>query len=346
MSTMRKNPLDTRGHLHLLDLPFPERVSPDVERARRRHLRWMRQRDLLSARDLRAYDVLRLDQLAARAYPFATGEALDLMTDWMGWYFVFDDQFDSPLGRDPGRVAAIAAATVAVMDGGPPTGPPDPLKDTFRELWERSVRGMSPQWRHRHRESWTRFIGGYAGEAADRDGSGPPAPARYMAVRRATIGTDSCFDLVERLTRAEVPDRVRRSPALTAMADLSSEVVALTNDLASLGKETASGEFHNIVPVLQEATGCTTEEAAAEAVRMAGVRVTEFTAHAADVPALCRAHGLTEQERAAVDGLVRCMEDWMRATRDWSLLTGRYSEAGVREAERPRPWARIYRALW
>ncbi|MCB5168783.1 terpene cyclase [Streptomyces bambusae] len=338
--------MDTRGHLHELDLPFPERVSPDADRARRRSLGWMRDRALLSERDLAAYDVLRLDQLAARAYPFATGASLDLMTDWMGWYFVFDDQFDSPLGRDPARVAEIAAATVEVMDGGPRSGPPDPLKDAFRELWERSVVGMSPGWRQRHRASWTRFIGGYAGEAADRDAPGPPAPARYMAVRRATIGTDSCFDLVERLTGLEVPAEVRRSARLTRMADLSSEVVALTNDLASLGKELASGEFHNIVPVLQSATGCTAEEAAAEAVRMVAVRVAEFRTLAAGIPELCHEYRLTDEDEEAVRTLVRCMEDWMRATRDWSLLTGRYSEAGVREAERPRPWARIYRALW
>ncbi|MGG8405491.1 terpene synthase family protein [Streptomyces sp. 12297] len=343
---MRRDTVDTRGHLHDLDLPFPERVSPDVERARRRSLRWMHDRGLLSSRDLAAYDVLRLDQLAARAYPFATGEALDLMTDWMGWFFVFDDQFDSPLGRDPGRVAAIAAATVDVMDGGPRTGPPDPLKDTFRELWERSAAGMSPAWRRRHRDSWTRFISGYAGEAADRDASGPPAPARYMTVRRATIGTDSCFDLVERLTGMEIPPEARACERLTTMADLSSEVVALTNDLASLGKELASGEFHNIVPVLQSATGCTAEEAAREAVRMVAERVGEFRRLAAGIDEVRREHRLTAGGEEAVHRLVCCMEDWMRATRDWSLLTGRYSEAGVREAERPRPWARIYRALW
>ncbi|WP_405533360.1 hypothetical protein [Streptomyces avidinii] len=51
-------------------------------------------------------------------YPYARGPSLDLCADAMGFFFVFDDQFDGPLGRDPAQTARVCQQLIDIVHGG------------------------------------------------------------------------------------------------------------------------------------------------------------------------------------------------------------------------------------
>ncbi len=90
-------PQDVEFHL-----PFPVSCSPDLEGARRRNRAWVRRVGLVGeGRSLEWYASWDMPRLAALGFPGARGGMLDLCADAMAFFFVFDDQFDGALGRDP-----------------------------------------------------------------------------------------------------------------------------------------------------------------------------------------------------------------------------------------------------
>ncbi|HEX5567927.1 MAG TPA: pentalenene synthase, partial [Streptomyces sp.] len=118
-STTRRDGLVQR--VALLEIPFPGGISPDVEQARVHTIRWLLDFGMLRG-DLACaeYDTLRLERAMARFYPRATGDDLKLATDVNGWFFVFDDQFDGPLGRDPARAAGVCQKLIDIVHGATP----------------------------------------------------------------------------------------------------------------------------------------------------------------------------------------------------------------------------------
>lgn len=102
-------------------LPFPLSVSPDLEGARQRNLGWVRRMGLVGeGRSLEWFASWDMPLLAARGFPYATGPALDLCADAMAFFFVFDDQFDGPLGQDPARAAAVSQQLIDILHGSTP----------------------------------------------------------------------------------------------------------------------------------------------------------------------------------------------------------------------------------
>ncbi|MFB7449814.1 hypothetical protein [Streptomyces sp. NPDC056194] len=92
------------------DLPFALRTSPDLDGARRRNLDWVRQQKLVVGRQaLDWYRSWDMPRLAAYGFPYAQGPELDLCTDAMAFFFVFDDQFDGPLGLAPPTTSPACA---------------------------------------------------------------------------------------------------------------------------------------------------------------------------------------------------------------------------------------------
>lgn len=64
------------------DLPFPLRVSADLEDARRRNLTWVKEQGLVASREaLDWYCSWDMPRLAAYGFPYAQGPELDLCTD-------------------------------------------------------------------------------------------------------------------------------------------------------------------------------------------------------------------------------------------------------------------------
>ena len=56
--------------------------------------------------------------LVARAYPSAPLDPLAIITDWITWLFVLDDECDEAgIGKRPERLAALHAQCLKVLSG-------------------------------------------------------------------------------------------------------------------------------------------------------------------------------------------------------------------------------------
>ncbi|WP_194074707.1 isoafricanol synthase [Streptomyces barkulensis] len=328
-----------------LEIPFRGAVSPAVGKARLHTLRWLKDFGLLTGEAaLEEYDALRLERAMARFYPRAAEEDLMLATDVNGWFFVFDDRLDAPLGRRPHEVTRLVERLTRVMDGRePPSGAPaDPLAESFRDLWHRITQGMPPVWRERFRRHWHGYLLAHRREALNRSGDRLPTVEEFLTARRHTIGIQPCLDLAERCGHYTLPSALHGGHPLEEMRRITGDVAIFVNDIVSLDKELAAGDVNNTVVLLRHDTGRPLRDCVREISAAANGRVARFRELATRLPGLLEAAGVPRRTRAHVEDYADGMRNVMRGNLDWSLESRRYDDAGVAAVSggRLRPWAR------
>ncbi|MFI5866350.1 terpene synthase family protein [Streptomyces sp. NPDC051546] len=120
--------------------------------------------------EVRSLDGPRFDRLAAYAHPDARGLGAQLVSDWMFWFFPFDDWFDGPVGEDPARVREVIDPMVRFVYGDagalPLSAPP--LVRAFAELCGRSRMGMGAGWQGRFAQDTATYLFSYVVEAQMR----------------------------------------------------------------------------------------------------------------------------------------------------------------------------------
>lgn len=309
-------------------LPFQTRENPDADRAREHHIAWVSRFDLVrSPAALQRYRDWLLTDLAAYAYPDVQGEDLDLVTDAVCLGFPLDDQFDGPLGWRPDEVARLSEelAAIAYREPGAAPGYDAPITRAYVDVWERQARGMSASWRRRAADNWARFFRAYVAEARNKRDRVELREPEYVALRRLAVGTQSCFDLVERAHHFELPTEVYDSAECAVLRECAGDVIFLCNDVHSVERERARHDPHNIVLIRQRATGCSQATAVEQVRSTVRERVEGFLAVESRLPELCAEWGLDQRAaadlRTYADGL-RC---WMIGNQLWGVASARYA---------------------
>lgn len=310
------------------DLPFPLRVNADMEGARRRNLDWVRRHGLVGgARSVDWYASWDMPRLAAYGFPDASGAGLDLCTDAMAFFFVFDDQFDGPLGRAPDRVARVCQGLIDIVRGAGPRHGGDPCSAAFADLWRRSTDGAPPGWAARVAHEWEYYFAAHTHEAVNRCRGVPADMEQYLQVRRGIAGTALPLSLGERAAGITVPAAAFHSPQLRIMREIAIDITLMCNDVYSLEKEEARGDMDNLVLVIEHTQHCPRDQAIATAQREVHRRCTRFRQLAREVPAMCTHLALPAHQRADVDTYVNVMTAWIRGYHAWETETLRYTTA-------------------
>lgn len=265
--------------------------------------------------------------LAAYGFPDADAEGLNLCVDAMAFFFVFDDQLDGPIGRQPHQVAAVCQELIDIVYGARPGGSAAPLLRAFADVWQRSRAGAPPGWWARAAGEWEYYFAAHAHEAINRERGRPSGFAEYLEVRRGIAGTDLPISLGERAARLDVPPSAFHSPQLRIMRRTAIEITFMCNDVYSLEKEEARGDMDNLVLVLEHEHGLARVEAIAQAQREVTRRCARFQELAEQVPGLCDRLGLPGEQRAVVDRYVDVMASWIRGYHEWEVETLRYARA-------------------
>ncbi|MFG2720633.1 terpene cyclase [Streptomyces sp. NPDC048416] len=310
------------------DLPAPARISPDLDRARRHNSAWVRRLGLVTDdRSAAWYDSWDMPRLAALGLPHAVGPALELCADAMAFFFVFDDQFDGPLGRDPARVSRVCQQLIDIVHGAAPPADADPCTAAFADIRVRETCGARPAWIARTAHEWEYYFAAQAHEAIGRLRGTPSDLETYLQVRRGIAGTDLPLSLGERAADIAVPAAAFHSPQLRIMRQAAIDVTLMCNDVYSVEKEESRGDMDNLVLVL-ESTRLLSRDAAVLAVRQqVGRLVGRFRELEGHVPALCAHLGLGPAERSAVHTYTEIMSLWMSGYHAWQTETLRYRTA-------------------
>ncbi|MEU9113633.1 terpene synthase family protein [Streptomyces sp. NPDC048483] len=329
--------------------PYPARLNPNLEEARRHSKEWARGMEMLEGShiweesDLDAHDYA---LLCSYTHPDCSAKALSLVTDWYVWVFFFDDHFlekyKRTLDRKGGKEYLDRLPAFMPMDLATPVPEPtNPVEAGLADLWARTVPAMSLEWRARFRESTEHLLNESLWELSNINIHRVPNPVEYIEMRRKVGGAPWSSGLVEYAAGAEIPAAVADSRPLRVLKDTFSDGVHLRNDLFSYQRETEDeGELSNGVLVLETFLGCTTQEAADAVNDLITSRLQQFENTAfTELPALFAEKGLAPHACAAVLAYAKGLQDWQSGGHEWHMRSSRYMNGGGAGAATGASWS-------
>ncbi|KOG90864.1 terpene synthase family protein [Streptomyces varsoviensis] len=279
------------------------------------------------------YDSWDMGLLAGCAYPESRGEDLALAADTLGWYTLFDDEFDGARGADPRTVHRECQQVLRLAHDPRPDGDAalGALQRAFTGLWSRAVDGMPPGWCHRYRDSWRRSLSGMVEEAEDRGRDTIPSLADYLDKRNRSLGTYIWCDLIERVEDCLLPDHIWSYPLLPGLRRLHGELSVVINDILSLEREIVLGEHpaNNLVLLLQHEQGLTRERAVHGALHLVRRKTAAIARLHDRLPHFAREVSDSEDTWRRLVRYADLLTAMPRSNYDWGLLTGRYPAAAT-----------------
>ncbi|MEU8269275.1 germacradienol/geosmin synthase, partial [Sphaerisporangium sp. NPDC049002] len=324
-------------------MAYPARINPHLERSREHSEAWAARMGMLDAPkpgggvvwDQAALAEMDYALMCAYTHPDCDGPTLDLITDWYVWVFFFDDHFleQFKYSRDLAGAKAYLDRLELFMtvEGETPPEPANPAEAGLKDLWERTVPSMSPEWRRRFITSTHNLMVESMWELDNIDRGRVANPIEYIQMRRKVGGAPWSANLVEFAAHAEIPDGIAATRPMRVLSDTFSDAVHLRNDLFSYQREVQEeGENSNAVLVFERFFDCPTQEAAELVNDLLTSRLQQFEATAlTEVPALLAEHAVPAREQAAVAAYVKGLQDWQSGGHEWHARSSRYMNEGA-----------------
>ncbi len=266
----------------------------------------------------RLIDKIHVDDLSAAIYVDASPQILDLCTDLLLWFFVSDDQYDErAIGASPLKMEIVFGNFLRILRTGNEREAISPLGQALLDVRTRLVAAGSPSWYARFVSNMELYFEGCLLESRNRAVKRTPEFEEYRTLRRASVGTYPCFDLIEIAGATELPSAVLDNPALPLLRDLASDIIAWVNDIVSYQKESAFSDPHNIVTVLREECGISVSEAVDKVIEFHNEEMQTFH-HLAE--------GVLTSGGEPAQRYVAGLAQWMRGVLDWSFQSERYKQ--------------------
>jgi hypothetical protein len=315
--------------------PFPPEIHPQVEQVHEHTFAWARGHRLLQReRAIRRFHASRFAWLAARVHARAHFEELALTNDFFTWLFLLDDQFDdSSAGRQPERMQVVVDRLLAVLDikrashVQPLRGP---VADALVDLWERARPLTTPDWRRRFAGHLRDYLQAYLWETGNRARGETPELARYIQMRQDAGAMHLALDYIDLAEHVELPSEIYEGTLMQALLLAINNIVCWQNDIVSVEKEMAHGDFSNLVLVLCKAYEYSLQEAVERANELITAEIRLFE-H------LCRCtRDLLPGHQQEIEKYLASMRAWIRGNLDWSLESLRFREIEpLREGQEP-----------
>ncbi|MCT9929615.1 hypothetical protein N5079_05205 [Planotetraspora sp. A-T 1434] len=295
-------------------------MNPHVEEIDRDTLAWLSASGMIGDEGhLERFRQARYGLLGARAYPYASRELCQLVTDWCVWLFAFDDAFCESDRRaaEIARTLPQLYTVVDDLDGG------EAVENVFaRALLDVKSRiaahGDADQldrWRTMTKD----YLFAQVWEAANREDDVVPTIDDYIFMRRRTGAMLTVFALIDVAAECRLAPAEWRHPAVRAMTEHANDVVVWDNDLISYAKERSEANIrNNLVSVLAGHTDCTVQQAMDRIGRMRDQAIAEMVA---------LGPVLDSFRSPSVSAYARGLEYWISGSVDYSLTSSRYVDA-------------------
>ncbi|MGD3106465.1 terpene synthase family protein [Streptomyces sp. YGL11-2] len=327
-------------------LPFTTTHSPHLEASRRNVVTWAHAMGLLQPQPgvphSHVWDedaLVRFDfaLYAAGLHPDATPEQLDLGTQWLAWGTYADDYYPAVFGRTRDVAGALAttkrlSAFMPVDASDPTPEPANALERGLADLWARTAGPMTPDARATFKATLDAMTASWLWELDNQVLHRIPDPVDYIEMRRATSGSGLTMALSRLGHGRTVPPEIYRTGPMRALENAAADYAGLLNDVFSYQKEIEyEGEVHNGILVVQNFFDVDYPTALAVVHDLMTSRMREFQHVAANqLPIVYDDFDLSAGARAAVDGYVRALENWLAGNLTWHQNCRRYREEYLR----------------
>ncbi|TDD65603.1 terpene synthase family protein [Actinomadura rubrisoli] len=297
---------------------------PQLDLVRQRALEWMERFGL--APDIRLneeqYRRWLLAESAAWWHPDADADRLQIAADYLGWVFTpFDDVFDGPVGKDVASAARMCeemAACLTLPDGETPRSR-TPRVQAFSDLWQRSRRGRSRDWRDRAATHWRDYLAAQIAEVTNRV-YGRTSTLCQLVIIKCVF---PIFDMLEVVHDFEAPAPAWHTPLLHEIRQCCAEIITCTNDLVSADKEAAAGDGRNNLLLIAENVDGLTRPQAFERLRdmvhERYLRLRRLEPQIRDFDEI-----LSPTERGDLRRYIDCLHNIVSGDNRWEHVSGRY----------------------
>ena len=319
-----------------LYMPWPARVSPDLDAAREHAREWARELGMFEPGGPAGWTVEHYDRcdfplFVSLVHADARGEPLNAMTCFYVWSFYFDDVFFrtfTPRADLAGARAYVARLPAFMpLEGEATEHAREPGRVRPARRVDADRVSKSPVWRERFGRHIQDMCEAWLWELANAIEERVPDPIDYVEMRRRTGGMHWLNDFVEYTLGIELPERVYDARPIRVLNEVACDTVLLRNDILSLRKELEQGESNNAVLVTIALLHCDMQ-AAVDIVSDVVTARLQLAEHviATEVGPMLDEHALTPAERAVVVAYVQGLRDALAGDFQWETGTGRYHD--------------------
>jgi germacradienol/geosmin synthase len=327
-------------------MPYEARANPYIEQSQQDCIDWCGAMGMFTAipglpsgyiwteEQLAGFDFA---QCSGRLHPDASADELNISTRWLAWGTYGDDVFPRVYGQTKDLLGAKlqnARLTFFMPLDCVATAPPaNPLERALGELWLATATPMSLEHRQSFKDSVAKMTASWVWELANAIQHRIPDPVDYYEMRRATFGSDLTMNLARITFSGSLPKEIFETRPMLGLQNAAQDYACFTNDVFSFQKEIQyEGELHNMVLVVRNFLGVTTEQAVLVVNDLMTSRMEQFQ-HiiATELPSLAESFELDDAGNAALDGWVEMMQDWMSGILVWHRMSARYQEESLKE---------------
>jgi germacradienol/geosmin synthase len=331
-------------------MPYEARANPNIAQAQQDCIDWCGEMGMLSElpgvpggqiwteERLAGFDFA---QCSGRLHPDASACELNVSTRWLAWGTYGDDLYPRLFGTTKdlmgAKVQSGRLTFFMPLDCGAAPPPANPLERSLSELWLLTATPMSLEHRESFRDGVVRMTAAWVWELQNAIQHRIPDPVDYYEMRRNTFGSDLTMNLARVTFSGSLPDDIFDTRPMLALENAAQDYACFLNDVFSFQKEIQyEGELHNMVLVVRNFLGVSTEQAVSIVNDLMTSRMRQFQhVVATELPSLAERFELDDAGSAALDGWVTMMQDWMAGILVWHRLTARYREESLQELPVP-----------
>ncbi|KAG2118311.1 isoprenoid synthase domain-containing protein [Suillus clintonianus] len=300
----------------MINWPWPRAINPHFEDVKIEADASFRDFKALSPESQEAFEKCDFARLVALAYPNAPREHIRIGCDLMNVFFLLEEYTDTENGTVTKEMVDIVIDALHNPHKIRPEGE-SILGEIARQFWARAIQTASlPSQRH-FLETFTAYLRAVVVEALDRERSHRRSINDYLKLRRLTVGAVPSFVICE--MGMDLPDEVFYHPVVVELAECSTDLILISNDMVSYNKEQAAGsDDHNFISVVMLELGLDRGGAIAWAARYHAELQKRFIDGLAKVPSWGPSVDILVKE--FLDGIA----NWPRADNCWSFEGQRY----------------------
>ncbi|KAI2636618.1 terpene synthase [Xylaria nigripes] len=227
-------------------------VHPDVDEVNEDIDRWLSTLNIDEKKKAKHRTRGNYTLLAAAYYPYCKREKLVVLSKYLFWVFLWDDEIDTggELTKDKEGTLKCCEETRQCVDAclGPEPNytPPAGLRATVKILYPilRELRSaLSPVTLERLRKEIHQYITGVSRQQGVRQGDHLPNPWYHLKIRTDDVGAKPNMTQNEYAMEFELPEWVRCHEAMEVIVMGCTKITILVNEVLSMQKEFVSVFF-------------------------------------------------------------------------------------------------------
>ncbi|KAG2134643.1 isoprenoid synthase domain-containing protein [Suillus cothurnatus] len=312
----------------LANWPWPRAINLHFEDVKAEVGASFRDFKALSPESQEAFDKCDFARLVALAYPNAPREHIRIGCELMNVFFLLEEYTDNENGAVTKDMVDLVIDAIHNPHKIRPEGE-SILGEIARQFWARAIQTASPSSQRHFLETFTAYLRAVAVEALDREQSHTRSIDDYFKLRRLTVGAHPSFTICE--MGMDLPDEVFYNPVIMKLAECSTDLILIDNDIVSYNKEQAAGSVdHNLISTVMLELGLDIGGAIAWAANYHAELQRQFIDGLAKVPSWGPSVDVLVKEY--LDGIAI----WPRASSCWSYEGQRYFGTRGLEIQRTR----------